>query len=68
MNRTLAVLLGVVLIGIALLTGGCSILFSFLLFQGGAIDGTFMLIWISGLMIGALALWGAIKLFQSGGR
>lgn len=68
MNRVLAVILGIVLVGVALLTGGCSILFSFLLFQGGAIDGMFMLIWFSGLGIGALALWGAIRLFQSGGR
>ncbi len=48
---------------IALLTGGCSLVFSSFLLQGGVYLPLFA-IWSSGLVIAALCIWGGIKLLR----
>jgi hypothetical protein len=68
MNRVLAAILAVVLLGIGGLTGGCSILFSPMLFDASGGDAMFILIWLAGLLIGGLAIWGAVRLFQMATR
>ena len=56
---------GVVLFLLAILSGGCSLVFTTTIFQdlGGSAD--VVMIWASGLLLGALSLWGAIALFRS---
>jgi hypothetical protein len=52
--------LGICLLGIGVLAGGCSIVFSQFAFDGSGI----ILIWLAGLVVGVAAIWAAIKAFQ----
>jgi hypothetical protein len=52
--------LGICLLGIGVLAGGCSIMFSQFAFDGSGI----IVIWLAGLAIGVAAIWAAIKAFQ----
>lgn len=53
--RVIAVILGLILIGIAVLAGGCSIVFTPVIFQLGASD--IWPIWAAGLFTGVFCLW-----------
>ncbi len=59
-------LLGLILCGIGVLAGGCSIAFTPALFQGGEFGGSGILpIWGTGLIVGGLFLWGGITVFRT---
>lgn len=61
MNRSLAIILGVVLMMIGILTGGCSLAFTSMI-RGN--DNILLLIWLSGFGIGGLSIWGAFRLLR----
>jgi Ni/Fe-hydrogenase subunit HybB-like protein len=65
MLRVLAGLLAVVLIGIGLLAGGCSIAFTPSLFGSGEFEGSGNLpIWLAGVAVGAAGLIGGILIVR----
>lgn len=55
---------GIVLLLVAILSGGCSLVFTTTVFQdlGGSSD--VVIIWVLGLLMCGLSLWGAIALFR----
>ena len=61
MNRGLAIILGVVLMMIGILAGGCSVVFAPMM-NGN--DNILLLIWLSGFAIAAAAIWGAVRLLR----
>jgi hypothetical protein len=60
----LAKLSGVALILMALCTGGCSIIFSGLVFRDLTGAPAILLIWAAGLVVAVLGLWGGIALLR----
>ncbi|NBZ90088.1 hypothetical protein [Stagnihabitans tardus] len=63
--RILAFLFALILCGVALLTGGCSILFTPALFQSGEFAGPDLLpIWATGLGIAAVCITIAVLIFR----
>lgn len=63
MNRGIAVFFGILLLLVALLSGGCSLAFSGFV-AGSMTDTGLMLIWLSGFGLSALSIWGAIRLLR----
>jgi hypothetical protein len=61
MNRGIAIFFGLVLVLVAILSGGCSLVFSGFALQSAA-DPGLMMIWLSGFVLCALSLWGAVRL------
>ena len=55
---------GVILILLAVLTGGCSLLFSTWVFGDLAGDGSVMVLWLGGVLIAAASIWGAVALLR----
>lgn len=55
---------GIFLLLVAILSGGCSLVFTTTVFQdlGGSSD--VVIIWVLGLLMGGLSLWGAIALLR----
>jgi hypothetical protein len=53
-------LLGICLLGIGLLAGGCSLVFTQFVFDGSGI----IVIWLAGLLIGAAAIWASVMAFR----
>lgn len=58
--KGLAIFLGVILFGIALFAGGCSLAFTPALFE----DPSFFMIWLSGIVIAVLAFLVGRQLFR----
>ena len=63
MNRGFSIFFGLVLVLVAILSGGCSLVFSGFALQSMS-DSGLMLIWLSGFALCALSLWGAVRLFR----
>ena len=63
MNRGIAIFFGLVLVLVAFLSGGCSLVFSEFV-VGSMTDTGLLLIWLSGFGVCALSIWGAIRLLR----
>lgn len=69
MRRAVAALAGIVLLGVGLLAGGCSLVFTPALFATGEFSGSDMLpIWLAGLSLGAAGLYAAVRLLRFANR
>ena len=69
MGRFLLFLLGLVLIVVGVLAGGCSVLFTPSLFGTGEFEGTGNLpIWGAGVLVGIGGIWIGIKAFRASMR
>jgi len=69
MLRFLGVLFGLILIGIGILAGGCSILFTPELFRNSEFGVPDILpVWAGGLAIAAVGIWGGIAIMRRIGR
>ena len=55
---------GVILVLLAILSGGCSLAFSTIVFSNLSGDAGVLMIWLGGILIAALSIWGAIVLFR----
>lgn len=67
--RAVLFLLALLLCGIALLTGGCSLVFTPSLFGAGEFEGAgFWPVWAMGLAVAGLCLFLAVAIFRRLGR
>ncbi len=55
---------GIVLLLVAILSGGCSLLFSTWVLGDLSGDAGVLMIWLGGILIAALSIWGAIVLLR----
>lgn len=66
MLRFLGFLAALVLILTGILAGGCSIVFTPMLFDGGEFGGSGILpVWLGGLVLGGLGLWLGIWIIRA---
>jgi hypothetical protein len=63
MLRFLLFLLGLALVLIGVLAGGCSVVFTFFMFDGSF--DSILPIWLAGLVAGGLGLFFGIRIFRS---
>jgi hypothetical protein len=68
MDRSTAVMLSFFLLFVGAMAGGCSLVFSPFILSDPWSDFGLLIIWLAGLLIGGVALWGSVRLFRTGGR